>query len=87
MTTSPSISDPAGQGLPDLAALTRLANEFYREPAAVFWVYGFPLLIAVALGIAFRDRPVERPTTCWADSSGRSEHPADRSGWSVARGW
>ncbi len=35
-------------------------REFYREPAALFWVYGFPLLIAVALGIAFRDRPVEK---------------------------
>ncbi len=30
MTTSPSINDPAGQGLPDLAALTRLANEIFR---------------------------------------------------------
>jgi ABC-type multidrug transport system permease subunit len=33
---------------------------FFREPAAVFWVYGFPLLLAVALGVAFRDRPVEQ---------------------------
>src|SRR6185436_11315635 len=28
---------------------------FYREPAAVFWVYGFPLMMAMSLGIAFRD--------------------------------
>ena len=35
-------------------------REFYREPAAVFWVYGFPLLLAVGLGVAFRDRPVEK---------------------------
>ncbi len=35
-------------------------REFYREPAAIFWVYGFPLILAVALGIAFRDRPVEK---------------------------
>ena len=35
-------------------------REFYREPAAVFWVYGFPLLMALALGTAFRDRPVEK---------------------------
>jgi ABC-type multidrug transport system permease subunit len=34
-------------------------REFYREPAAVFWVYGFPLLLSVGLGIAFRNRPVE----------------------------
>ncbi len=24
-------------------------REFYREPAAIFWVYGFPLLMALAL--------------------------------------
>ncbi|CAN5244049.1 ABC transporter permease [soil metagenome] len=35
-------------------------REFFREPAAIFWVYGFPLLLAVALGTAFRNRPVER---------------------------
>ena len=35
-------------------------REFVREPAAVFWVYGFPLLLALGLGIAFRNRPVER---------------------------
>jgi hypothetical protein len=35
-------------------------REFYREPEALFWVYGFPILIVVALGIAFRNKPVER---------------------------
>jgi ABC-2 type transport system permease protein len=39
--------------------LARL-REFFREPEAVFWVYGFPILMAVLLGIAFRERPVER---------------------------
>jgi ABC-type multidrug transport system permease subunit len=38
--------------------LARL-REFYREPEAIFWVYGFPILIVVALGIAFRSEPVE----------------------------
>src|SRR5688572_8827548 len=33
-------------------------REFYREPAAVFWAYCFPLLLAVALGFAFREKPV-----------------------------
>jgi ABC-type multidrug transport system permease subunit len=33
-------------------------REFYREPAALFWVYGFPLILAFALGLAFRERPV-----------------------------
>lgn len=41
--------------------LSRL-REFYREPEAVFWVYGFPLLMVVGLGIAFRNKPVERIT-------------------------
>lgn len=44
-------------------------RDFYREPAAIFWVYGFPLVLAVALGTAFRDRPIERiPVIVVADS-------------------
>jgi ABC-2 type transport system permease protein len=31
-------------------------REFYREPEAVFWVFGFPIVLAFALGIAFRNR-------------------------------
>ena len=41
--------------------LARL-REFYREPEALFWVYGFPILLVVGLGIAFRNQPVERIT-------------------------
>ncbi len=29
-------------------------REFWRTPEAVFWTYGFPLLMAVVLGFAFR---------------------------------
>src|SRR5215467_4122133 len=32
---------------------------FAREPAAVFWTYGFPVVLALALGVAFRNRPPE----------------------------
>src|SRR5436309_6720775 len=32
--------------------LARL-REFYREPEVLFWVYGFPLILAVGLGVAF----------------------------------
>jgi ABC-type multidrug transport system permease subunit len=32
---------------------------FFREPSAVFWTFGFPILLSVALGIAFRNRPPE----------------------------
>lgn len=38
--------------------LVRL-REFVREPEALFWVFGFPLLLALGLGIAFRNRPPE----------------------------
>jgi ABC-2 type transport system permease protein len=44
---------------PSQLTLARI-KEFFREPAAVFWVYGFPLLLALALGTAFRNRPVEK---------------------------
>jgi ABC-2 type transport system permease protein len=32
---------------------------FAREPSALFWTYGFPVALALALGIAFRNRPPE----------------------------
>ncbi|HET9753879.1 MAG TPA: ABC transporter permease [Myxococcales bacterium] len=32
---------------------------FFREPGAVFWTFGFPLLLSVALGVAFRNRPAD----------------------------
>src|SRR5438128_4108041 len=31
-------------------------REFYREPEAIFWVFGFPIVLAFALGIAFKNR-------------------------------
>jgi len=34
--------------------LTRM-REFYREPEAIFWVFGFPIVLAFALGLAFRN--------------------------------
>jgi ABC-type multidrug transport system permease subunit len=37
-------------------------REFVREPGAVFWTFGFPLLITVALGIAFRDQGPPKQT-------------------------
>jgi ABC transporter DrrB family efflux protein len=32
-------------------------REFVREPGVLFWVFGFPILLAVGLGIAFRNKP------------------------------
>ena len=31
----------------------------WREPEAIFWIFIFPILLAVGLGIAFRNRPAD----------------------------
>jgi ABC-type multidrug transport system permease subunit len=35
------------------------AKEMWREPEVIFWVFGFPILLALGLGIAFRNKPAE----------------------------
>lgn len=35
-------------------------RSFLREPEALFWTFVFPILMAVGLGIAFREQPVQR---------------------------
>lgn len=35
-------------------------KEFSREPDVAFWVFAFPLLLTVALGFAFREKPPDR---------------------------
>lgn len=46
-----------------LAAIRQLAlmrlRLFYREPGAMFWTFGFPLVLSLILGVAFRNRPPE----------------------------
>jgi ABC-type multidrug transport system permease subunit len=44
--------------LPPVLELTlaRL-REFWRDPGALFWTFGFPIVLAVALGLAFRSQP------------------------------
>lgn len=38
--------------------LARL-KELYREPEVIFWVFAFPILLALGLGIAFRNKPAD----------------------------
>ncbi|MCU1228063.1 MAG: yadH [Acidobacteria bacterium] len=35
-------------------------REFTREPEAIFWVFVFPLLLALSLGFAFREKPPDK---------------------------
>ncbi|MCU0691846.1 MAG: ABC transporter permease, partial [Polyangiaceae bacterium] len=44
--------------------------EFVREPEALFWVFVFPVLLALALGIAFRERPEALPRAAVLDMPG-----------------
>ncbi|MEP6491962.1 MAG: ABC transporter permease [bacterium] len=34
-------------------------KEYTREPEALFWSFGFPILLAIGLGIAFRTKPAD----------------------------
>jgi len=56
---------------------------FVREPSALFWTYGFPVVLALALGVAFRNRPpepvevaVEASPGCepWRDTLATNSH-------------
>ena len=43
-----------------LAQLTLVRfREFLREPEAVFWTFAFPIILALGLGIAFRNKPAD----------------------------
>lgn len=36
------------------------SKEFLREPEALFWVFAFPMLLALVLGFAFREKPPDK---------------------------
>jgi len=42
-----------------LHILVARMKELQREPEVIFWVFGFPLLLALGLGIAFRNKPAD----------------------------
>jgi ABC-2 type transport system permease protein len=47
-------------------------REFFREPVVLFWVYGFPLILATVLGIAFSQ---SEPTPPTVDIQGQTDEP------------
>jgi ABC-type multidrug transport system permease subunit len=50
----------ASRGRARLAAIRQLSllrlRLFYREPGAMFWTFGFPIVLTLVLGVAFRER-------------------------------
>ena len=45
-------------------------REFIRQPEAVFWSYVFPLVMMIALGLAFRSEPMEAISIVVQDGEG-----------------
>ena len=48
-------------------------KELRREPEVVFWVFGFPILLALGLGIAFRNKPADMTSVVIVSSPGSQE--------------
>ena len=57
MSLVSEMNEPSEHYRPLLQLVLCRLREFYREPEAVFWVYGFPIVMIVVLGIAFRSQP------------------------------
>jgi ABC-2 type transport system permease protein len=70
--TSPHLQSrrPADVKHPIVELIQARLREFYREPAILFWVFGFPLVMAIGLGVAFRSRPVQLPEVAVATDEG-----------------
>jgi len=47
--------------------------ELKREPEVVFWVFVFPLLLALGLGIAFRNKPEDAVSVAIIEGSGSQD--------------
>ncbi|HEU0077446.1 MAG TPA: ABC transporter permease [Longimicrobiaceae bacterium] len=54
-------------------------RQFLREPEALFWTFGFPIIMAVGLGLAFGSPPEERsPVAVVRGSAAERQLPALR---------
>jgi hypothetical protein len=63
------------------SSLTQLTlmriREFLREPEALFWTFLFPVLLALGLGIAFRDSAPQPPRAAVIATAGRVDDGAE----------
>ena len=48
-------------------------KEMKREPEVIFWVFGFPVLLALGLGIAFRNKPVNTTSIAIVSGAGAAD--------------
>ena len=63
---TPAVKTPVLQPMPHnsrwagfVQLLAARMRELKREPEVLFWVFAFPLLLALGLGIAFRNKPAD----------------------------
>jgi ABC-2 type transport system permease protein len=67
--------------MPDQSSLTQLVSvrfkEYLREPEALFWSFGFPILLALGLGIAFRAKPADTVHVAVVSGSSQSAKTAE----------
>jgi ABC-2 type transport system permease protein len=64
--------------------LSRL-REFYRQPARLFWVYGFPTVLAIGLGIAFSTPSEQTIQFDLIENPGSAPIEAAVEGWNAKR--
>ena len=68
LKTSERHRNPRWSGF--LHILSVRMKELRREPEVIFWVFGFPILLALGLGIAFRDKPADRTSVVIVSGAG-----------------
>ena len=56
---TPTLAPVNGRWAGYLHLLVAREKEMWREPEVIFWVFGFPILLALGLGIAFRNKPAD----------------------------
>jgi ABC-2 type transport system permease protein len=59
--------------------------ELKREPEVVFWVFVFPLLLALGLGIAFRNKPADAVSVAIVQQAGLPESASQHAQALLAR--
>src|SRR5947199_7808830 len=67
-TSEPPRRNPRWSGF--LHILSVRMKELRREPEVVFWVFGFPILLALGLVIAFRNKPADRTSVVIVSATG-----------------
>src|SRR5204863_2762917 len=58
-------------------------KEFIREPQAIFWVFAFPILLTMALGLAFREKAPDKILVGVAEGTMAKQRAAVLAKWPV----